>query len=628
MALVISRSEGFMSLFSPKRWSVSVRLAIFSVLIISSIVFATTMVVISAFETVLLKRAQLNLDVNLEAAHELLRLRGGQGPLRLEGDRLIANNGLVLDGNTEIVDSVRKITGGTVTIFRGDIRVSTNVKKPDGERAIGTRLMAGPAHDSALKDGHTFRGEADILGIRYLTVYEPIRDAGGSVIGILYVGLQKAEFFRSLALMKQLASIAGGSLAVIGGFLLLFAVWWTLRPLNSIRLAIEELGNGHLDVHVPATDKADEIGSMARTVEVLRLAGLEKRRLEREAIDRHQAEAVSQQRESAKRAEAAVEQSHVVDTLAGGLARLAGGDLACQLERPFVSGYERLRIDFNQAVERLRSLIGDIATTAVEIRSGSAEIGNASDDLSHRTERQAVSLEQSAAALAEVTASVRRTADAGNQARELVASTRNDAQKSGEIVADAVRAMDNIADSSRQISQIIGVIDEIAFQTNLLALNAGVEAARAGDAGRGFAVVASEVRALAQRSATAAREIKAIILTSESQVQTGVKLVGVAGQALSRIIGQVNEVSQTMDLIAETTREQALNVAEVNATVGQLDQFTKQNATMAQAATAAAHDLTKEMVRLETLISGFQLNSHDDLATSQVRASRLALHFR
>ncbi len=566
-----------------------------------------TTVIFGAFEKAMLDHAQSRLGVNLAIAHELLALRGGTDPIRIERDNLVASNGLILDGNTEIVDAVRKTAGGVATIFRGDLRVSTNVTKPDGARAVGTRLAAGPANDSALRDGHTFRGEADILGTRYMTVYEPIRDATNAVIGVLFVGVPKSEFFDSLASTKQLAISLGACFAALGTLLLLVAVWRTLAPLNEIQLAIAEVGEGQLDVTIPATDRADEIGAMARSVEILRQGGLQKRCLEQEAVELRAADAAIQSRKDIEKAEASAEQRRVVDALADGLAHLSNGHLQCRLERPFPPGYERLRIDFNETVERLGALIGDIADTALGIRSNSSEIANASSDLSQRTERQAARLAESAAALDQVTASVRRTADAGNQARELVMTTRADAERSGNIVSDAVKAMDTIEHSSEQISQIIGVIDEIAFQTNLLALNAGVEAARAGEAGRGFAVVASEVRALAQRSATAAKEIKGLILASEGQVQAGVKLVGAAGRALNRIVDQVSQVNQAMDLIAETTRDQASSLADVNATVGQMDQLTQQNATMAEQATAAARDLDGEMGRLEDLISSFHV---------------------
>ena len=274
---------------------------------------------------------------------------------------------------------------------------------------------------------------------------------------------------------------------------------------------------------------------------------------------------------------------------------------------PFPSDYEKLRQDFNNAIARLEDTLQVVASTTRNIHSGSGEISGASDDLSRRTEQQAASLEQTAAALDEITCTVRKTADGAIHARQVVATAKGDAEGSGLIVQDAVKAMEAIDQSSRQISQIIGVIDEIAFQTNLLALNAGVEAARAGDAGRGFAVVASEVRALAQRSAGAAKEIKGLILASNGHVTSGVKLVGDTGQALARIVAQVGEITGIVSEIAASAAEQATALAEVNSAVNQMDQVTQQNAAMVEQATAASHALAAEATDLSAVVGRFRL---------------------
>ena len=228
--------------------------------------------------------------------------------------------------------------------------------------------------------------------------------------------------------------------------------------------------------------------------------------------------------------------------------------------------------------------------------------------MSRRTEHNAATLEETAAALDEITATVKRTAEGAKQADQVVRNARADAEQSGVIVSNAVEAMSKIERSAKEISQIIGVIDEIAFQTNLLALNAGVEAARAGDAGRGFAVVASEVRALAQRSADAAKEIKTLIGASTQQVGQGVSLVGQTGEALQRIVGGVGEITTLVTEIAASSQEQSAGLSQVNIAVNQMDQVTQQNAAMVEESTAAAHSLRREANQLAQLVARFRVS--------------------
>ncbi len=303
----------------------------------------------------------------------------------------------------------------------------------------------------------------------------------------------------------------------------------------------------------------------------------------------------------------AAQQAEVVEGLAASLTRLADGDLTCGLTNSFAPEYERLRSDFNQAVERLAEAMRAILINANAIGAGTGEISKASDDLSRRTEQQAATLEQTSAALDQITATVSRTAQGAGEARQVVTTAKGDAERSGTVVRDAVSAMGAIETSARDIGQIIGVIDEIAFQTNLLALNAGVEAARAGDAGRGFAVVASEVRALAQRSAQAAKEIKTLISTSSKHVAHGVKLVDETGSALTRIAVQVEQIDRVVAEIAASAQEQSTALHEVNKAVNQMDQMTQQNAAMTEESTAAAHSLVEEAQQLERLLGRFQV---------------------
>ncbi|HEY0146497.1 MAG TPA: methyl-accepting chemotaxis protein, partial [Methylovirgula sp.] len=298
-----------------------------------------------------------------------------------------------------------------------------------------------------------------------------------------------------------------------------------------------------------------------------------------------------------------------VKEIGAGLSRLADQDLTYEIAREFNPSFENLRLDFNRSVENLRNALVQIARGTDSIGSGTRSITTASDDLSQRTERQAASLEETAAALDEITAVVKKSAAEAIHARQVAAEADDDAKKGTIVVRQAVEAMNAIAKSAKQISQIIGVIDEIAFQTNLLALNAGVEAARAGDAGRGFAVVASEVRALAQRSAEAAKEIKSLISSSTAEVENGVALVAETGKSLERILAQVVDINGIIGNIASGAQEQSAGLQQVNTAVNDMDRVTQQNAAMVEETAAASHALAEDTAQVEALIAQFHIET-------------------
>ncbi|QUD90437.1 methyl-accepting chemotaxis protein [Phenylobacterium montanum] len=405
--------------------------------------------------------------------------------------------------------------------------------------------------------------------------------------------------------------LALGGMAAIG--LSLFMAWlltdMIAKPVAAMTQVMRRLASGDTALEVPAQDRRDEVGEMAQAVTVFRDAAIAKERLEAESIAlRDQSEAERRQAEAAREANAR-EQAQVVEALASGLERLAGGDLTYRLNAQFAPAYRKVQGDFNAAMETLQDAMGVIVANADGIRSGSNEITSASDDLARRTEHQAATLEETAAALDEVTATVRKTADSARDAHQLVSDAEQDAEKSHLVVGDAVAAMGQIEESSREISKIVGIIDEIAFQTNLLALNAGVEAARAGEAGRGFAVVAQEVRALAQRSADAAKEIKGLISDSSRHVDTGAGLVGRTGEALKRIVERVKSINGLVAQIAASAQEQASGLTQVNTAVNQMDQVTQQNAAMVEEATAASHRLRQGVDELSSLIRKFEVGA-------------------
>ena len=399
--------------------------------------------------------------------------------------------------------------------------------------------------------------------------------------------------------------------------LLVLAVVWLMvmavaKPVSAMTEVMRRLARQDTDVAVTGVGRLDEIGAMASAVQVFKENAIERVKLEAAAAT-FQNNLDVKLRETEQAFElSGREQQSVVDGITAALARLARSDLTVRFTQPVAAKYKTLKDDFNAAVGTLETAMQAIATNTQGVRSGSSEITSASDDLARRTEQQAASLEQTAAALDQITATVRKAATGATEASALVTQARGDAERSGEVVRDTIAAMSGIETSSRQISNIIGVIDEIAFQTNLLALNAGVEAARAGDAGRGFAVVATEVRALAQRSADAAKEIKTLISASGGQVQSGVRLVGETGKSLERIVEQVKRLNGLVTDIAASAQEQATGLKEVNTAINQMDQVTQQNAAMVEEATAASHSLSREAENLARLVSQFQISSPED----------------
>jgi methyl-accepting chemotaxis protein len=360
---------------------------------------------------------------------------------------------------------------------------------------------------------------------------------------------------------------------------------YVVMPLTTLVGVVHRMTSGDLSVAVPATAREDELGQLASATAGLRdqLVAAERAKEEQTAL--------------------------IVDSLGQALHRLAEGDLVSRVDADLTGPFARIKSDFNAAVAALQETLTGVSASAAGITSGASDIRQASDDLSQRTEQQAASLEETAAAMDEITGTVRQTAARAGSANTAVRSAREEAQQSGVVVRDAVEAMGGIERTSGEISEIISVIDGIAFQTNLLALNAGVEAARAGDAGKGFAVVASEVRALAQRSAEAAKDVKMRINASSQQVGEGVRLVGETGEALRRIIERIAEIDGLVAGIASSAEQQATGLQQVNTAVGEMDGVTQQNAAMVEQATAAARSLATEAESMARQIARFRTGS-------------------
>ena len=296
-----------------------------------------------------------------------------------------------------------------------------------------------------------------------------------------------------------------------------------------------------------------------------------------------------------------------VNEVARGLAFLAANDLGYRIGTTLAAGFETLRDDYNTSMDKLQSSMSSIARTTNAIDSGAHELASAADDLAGRTERQAADLEETVAALDRIAGAGKAAAAGTGRARDIATATDKEAQQGVLVVRQTIAAMGAIEKSAQEIGNIIGVIDEIAFQTNLLALNAGVEAARAGEVGRGFAVVAAEVRALAQRSTEAAKEIKALISTSSTHVGFGVKLVADTGRSLESIMRQVGEMTAAVTAIASSSTDQAVSLTEVNAAIAQMDRLTQHNAAMVEETTAASHSLSGEVKSLSGLVGEFKI---------------------
>ncbi len=410
--------------------------------------------------------------------------------------------------------------------------------------------------------------------------------------------------------------IAGVALAVIGGIALVMTLQ---RPIARITATMQRLAEGDLEAGIAGDSRGDEIGAMARALAVFKTNARTKLEIESER-QREQMEAEAERRRNDEEKQALDQQiEHAVGKLAQALERLANGDISFEIEGRFHGRLEQLRNDFNLSLARLRDTMHQISGNVDQIQNNGRQMAQSALDLARRTEQQAASLEETAAAVDEITAAVRSSSERAEMVNGVVREAKKNADESAVVVGSAISAMGRIEEASRQISNIIGVIDEIAFQTNLLALNAGVEAARAGEAGKGFAVVAQEVRELAQRSAGAAKEIKALINRSAEEVANGSTHVQQTGTVLSRIGTQIATISEHIEMIAETSREQSGALHEVNGAVGRMDQMTQQNAAMVEEATAATQDLSAQTDALRDLLQQFRIE-----ADRQPTASRAA----
>jgi len=425
------------------------------------------------------------------------------------------------------------------------------------------------------------------------------------ISGFTWSLVMETDRSAAFAVVREMRLAAMGMIAVAVAIAIVvswFAASKVTRPIQALRGVTNALTNGDYDILISGQDRGDELGELARTMGDFR--------------DRlKQADEAS-----TREAEAARKTADVVETMSSALSELERGNLACDINTPFVANYEALRENFNHSLFNLRESMASVVDASQNVDRYSDEQQSAATDMAQRTENAAVTLEETANAIHDLSDGVKATADRAGQVDSVMQSARSEAENSNSVVTSAVEAMDQIQQASSEISKIINMIDDIAFQTNLLALNAGVEAARAGSAGSGFAVVASEVRALAQRASTAAGQIKVLTNASEDHVSHGVAMVGRAGDALTSIIGQVTSVSGLVTEIADGVKTQSSGLDNINAAMRQLDAVTQQNTAMAEEASAASRLLQNEAQNLSGIVTRFDMG--DSVAASHLPAAQ------
>jgi methyl-accepting chemotaxis protein len=477
--------------------------------------------------------------------------------------------------------------------FAGVVAAITRTKVLRGLLPDRNLALVSPAYGYILTStepgqaGHSPSAVASGVADQSLKMSEvmPVSTADSTAGWVVWNGRADSEFtdlpnVRTILESEQTSYAVIAILAVLAGVAFTYFYVRFYRPIQRLTDSMMRLAAGDMVEDAPVSSRQDFIGKVSRT---LNSFGANLRQAKTDETSR----------------------KYVINSLAKGLDQIKSGNLSQGINDPFPQEMEELRQAFNETVRHLQEIISSVKNGATSVKTASHEIAEASDELSKRTESQAASLEETAAAIAEITSSVRKTAEGAKQARNVAARAKDDADHCNDVLAQTTVAMKDIETSSQHIVQIIGAIDEIAFQTNLLALNAGVEAARAGDVGRGFAVVASEVRALATRSAEAAKEIKELISNSRDKVQKGTVLVAETSKALSEIVGRVTEINTVIADIASSAAHQSATLDEVNPAINQIDQVTQKNAAMSEETNATAHTLVQEFDELNTIVDRF-----------------------
>ncbi|WP_230989503.1 methyl-accepting chemotaxis protein [Devosia faecipullorum] len=553
--------------------------------------------------------------------------------------------------NHELVDSIARLTGESAAIFGWDaeksdfIYMSATMAGDDGERLVGATLGQGSLAYAAMMAGIPYSGEAVIAGAPYYTAYQPILDQKGTAVGVLYVGVDKVGVETLInGVLLLLAGVGGGALLVLGVIGLMVSRALT-APVPRLAQTMKTVAEGNYQTEVPYLDRRNEMGEMARAVEVFRENGLkvsamseeeraasERRRIERtdmmvalqaafgEVVDAAIAgdfsKRVHAQFPDRELNSLAGSVNALVETVDRGLsetgevlAAMAQADMTRRMRGDYRGAFAKLMSDTNAVAEKLSEVIGQLRHTSGALKTATGEILSGANDLSERTTKQAATIEQTSAAMEQLAGTVADNARMADDANASANAVSADAARSGAVMDQANEAMERITQSSAKISNIIGMIDDIAFQTNLLALNASVEAARAGDAGKGFAVVAVEVRRLAQSAASASAEVKALIETSASEVKAGSSLVSSAAGQLRTMLGAVSENAGLMQAIAKASKTQAAAIGEVSVAVRTLDEMTQHNAALVEETNAAIEQTEAQAAELDRIVDVFTIET-------------------
>jgi methyl-accepting chemotaxis protein len=552
--------------------------------------------------------------------------------------------------DTEVIDSVTRVTKQDAAIYvtdsaTGDMVAKTTSRMADAEtRAVGGILAADSDVVTRLNAGEMVLGQTTIDGVEYYSALQPIQKTNGEVMGAIFVGTPMANVEAAANAVLGLIGVVGGAAVVAFGAIGFLASRLITRPIPKLAATMDVVAQGNYEVDVPYTDKGNEVGAMARAVEVFRENGLrvsqmteaeaarivadeEKRRLMMTELQAAFGEVVDAavSGDFTKRVHAEFPDAEL-NSLAGSvnnlvetfdrsvaevgevLGAMANTDLTRRMTGQYEGAFAKLKSDINAVGEKLTEVVLQLRRTSGSLKSATGEILSGANDLSERTTKQAATIEETSAAMEQLASTVLSNAERAKQASASASQVTRTAEEGGQVMDAANEAMERITASSAKISNIIGMIDDIAFQTNLLALNASVEAARAGDAGKGFAVVAVEVRRLAQSAASASSDVKALIEQSSGEVTTGSKLVGEAAGKLASMLEAIRENTQSLEAIARDSAEQATSIEEVTAAVRTMDEMTQHNAALVEETNAAIEQTEAQATELDRIVEIFAID--------------------